>query len=444
MYRRTPLESWVSRKVTAGKMGLNETALTRQGIADYQLAKLRETIRWARQQSPFYARCLGGFSESQLTSLDDLRRLPFTDANDLRENGLQFLCVPQGEIDRVVTLESSGTSGEPKRVYFTAEDQELTVDFFQAGMSTLVRAGETVLIALPGERPGSVGDLLATALRRLGAKSVLCGAINDPATVLEVMTREQVDCIVGIPVQMLSLIRHRGEFADIPSRYLTRVLLCSDHVPDSIVRVIQRAWDCEVFEHYGMTEMGLGGGVDCGAHSGYHLREADLYFEIVDVETGEPVSAGEFGEIVFTTLTRRGMPFIRYRTGDISRFLPEDCECGTMLRRLERVRTRKTGRVRVGANSEITMATLDEALFGVPRLNEFTATVVHGNPATLSVTAFTSMQKDGLLRIVREVLDAVPRIRSAEEAGELKVEVKIADGGIVPRSGKRMIVERVA
>jgi phenylacetate-CoA ligase len=449
MPKRTPLESWV-----AGKVDVGGGRLTRQKLADYQLDKLRETIRWARTQSPFYARHLAGFSESQLTSLDDLRQLPFTDARDLRENGLQFLCVSQGEINRVVTLESSGTSGEPKRVYSTVEDQELTVDFFQIGLSTFVRRGETVLIALPSERPGSVGDLLATALRRLGAKPVPCGPVNNPAAVIELMAREQVDCAVGTPVQILSLIRPRVDLADVPnevpndvpSRYLTRVLLCSDHVPDSIVNSIQRAWGCQVFEHYGMTEMGLGGGVDCEAHSGYHLREADLYFEIVDAGTGEPVPTGQLGEIVFTTLTRRGMPFIRYRTGDVSRFLPGDCECGTVLRRLERVRMRTTGRVSVGANSEITMATLDEALFGQPLLKEFTATVVHGQPATLSVNVFTGMKmkKDGLLRIIHEALDAIPAIQRAEQSGELKLDVKIADGEMAACRGKRTIVEQVA
>jgi phenylacetate-CoA ligase len=70
---------------------------------------------------------------------------------------------------------------------------------------------------------------------------------------------------------------------------------------------------------------------------GYHLREADLYFEIVAPATGEPLPDGEYGEIVFSTLTRRGMPLLRYRTGDMSRFLPATCACGTALRRLEKV-----------------------------------------------------------------------------------------------------------
>jgi phenylacetate-coenzyme A ligase PaaK-like adenylate-forming protein len=437
--RKTPLESWI-----AGKIGLSSGELTRRKVAEYQLDKLRETIRWVRTQSPFYARHLSAFSETQVTSLDDFRRLPLTDASDLRENGLRLLCVSLGDINRVVTLDSSGTSGDPKRVFFTAEDQQLTVDFFQAGMSTLVNPGESVLIALPGNRQGTVGDLLATALRRLGARPIAHGLVSDPAATVEIMKREQVECVVGVPIQILSLVRCGGPFADVPSRHLKRVLLCSDHVADSVACEIKKVWDCEVFEHYGMTEMGLGGGVDCEAHSGYHLREADLYFEVVDVNTGAPAAAGQLGEIVFTTLTRRGMPFVRYRTGDISRFLPERCPCGTVLQRLDRVRMRKGGRVRVGPDSEITMATLDEALFGVQRLKEFTATVVHGRPSTLIVTAVAFRQDDLRQATVHEALDRVPAIHSAEQSGDLEVVVKVADSELPVCIGKRKIVEQLA
>ena len=81
---------------------------------------------------------------------------------------------------------------------------------------------------------------------------------------------------------------------------------------------------------------------------GYHLREADLYFELIQPETGEPVAEGEQGELVFTTLTRQGMPLIRYRTGDISRWIPGSCPCGTVLKTLDCVKDRLTGQVIIG------------------------------------------------------------------------------------------------
>ena len=89
--------------------------------------------------------------------------------------------------------------------------------------------------------------------------------------------------------------------------------------------------------------MGLGAAVDCRALAGYHIREADLFFEIIDPDNGSPLPDGETGEVFFSTLTRKGMPLVRYRTGDLSRFLPEPCPCGTILKRLEWVRGRRRG-----------------------------------------------------------------------------------------------------
>jgi phenylacetate-coenzyme A ligase PaaK-like adenylate-forming protein len=90
-----------------------------------------------------------------------------------------------------------------------------------------------------------------------------------------------------------------------------------------------------------MTEMGLGGAMACEERVGYHPREADLIFEIIDPQTGGPLPEGEVGEVVFTTLTRAAMPLIRYRTGDLSRWIPGNCPCGSVLKRLDRIADRK-------------------------------------------------------------------------------------------------------
>ena len=102
----------------------------------------------------------------------------------------------------------------------------------------------------------------------------------------------------------------------------------------SVRRRLEGALGCRVYDHYGSTEMGYGGALACGQGPGLHLREADLYFEVVDPATGRPLPEGAFGELVFTTLTRRGMPLVRYRTGDLTRFLPGACPCGCPLRRI--------------------------------------------------------------------------------------------------------------
>lgn len=323
----TPLQPWIAQKI-----GCPPQKLTRGAIAAYQLRQLQETLDLCRARSPFYRQKLAGFAAG-LASLADWSALPLTTMGELRERPLSFLCLSQSEIERVVTVELPGSAGPPKRLYFTAAEQDLTRDFFHVGMSTFTAPGDRVLILLPCERPGSVGDLLATGLARLGAIAIRHGLVTDVAQTLAVLHAAQVTGVVGVPGQVLALVQ-AATARQLPQPRLKSVLLSTDFVPPAIVQAVEAAWGCTVYNHYGMTEMGLGGGVECAARQGYHLREADLYFEIVDPVTGQPVPEGAAGEIVFTTLTRRGMPLIRYRTGDVSRFLPGECACGAVLRRL--------------------------------------------------------------------------------------------------------------
>ena len=418
----TPLHAWLARKI-----GCPPDRLTRDVIEAYQLAQVQQMLHLARQKSGFYRRHLADVPE-ELPSLAALAALPFTTAEDLRRNPLPFLCVSQSEIARVVTLESSGTTGAPKRLYFTQADQELTLDFFHIGMSTFTAAGDRVLILLPGARPGSVGDLLAQALPRLGAIGLNHGPVLDAAQTLQVMAAEKVTGLVGLPTQVLALARHpQARALSTPPK---AILLTADHVPDAIKTAVEQAWGCRVYNHYGMTEMGLGGGVECAARCGYHLREADLYVEIVDPTTGQPVAEGECGEVVFTTLTRRGMPLIRYRTGDISRLLPGGCPCGTALKTLERVKNRASGFLNLGGDAFLTLAELDEALFALPGVLNFTATVTQENGQNrLHLAIFPAAASGDLTAAVHGALATIPALAAAQLCGALAVRLQIQPVG---------------
>jgi phenylacetate-CoA ligase len=399
----TPLDLWICKKISA-----NQSELTRQEIEAWQIRKINETLALVRSKSPFYQKHLGGMRDA-ITSLDEFSQFPFTTPADIQRNPLPFVCVSQDEIQRVKTMQSSGTTGEPKRIYFTADDQELTIDFFCVGMSTLTKPGERVLILLPGETPGSVGDLLRLGLIRLGAEPIPYGAVRDPVNVLETIHTRQADCLVGSPTQVLGLARRWQPAMHKPHS----VLLSTDYVPAAIVKILKQVWGCEVYNHYGTTEMGLGGGVECEVHRGYHLREADLYFEVINPETGEPIQDGENGEVVFTTLTRRGMPLIRYRMDDKSRFIPGDCPCGTKLKVMEKVSGRFSGFVSVG-DDVLRLPDFDEALFPIPGLLNFSVTVA-GNESKPSLTAEIQMLTGAnCTNLVEQALKTIPTLRNLE------------------------------
>ena len=420
MINITPLEAWIREKARI------DTGLTGrffiEALQDYQLRRLNEIIDYTRHNTHFYRAHLASVPAAPLSALSDITRIPFTDPSDLFHNPSSFLAVRQDDIARIVTLRTSGSTGEAKRLFFTEGDLELTVDFFHHGMSTLVRPRQRVVVLLPGERPDSVGDLLARGLRRMDVRTLAYGPVTDPPHAAEAIASFGAHCLVGIPTQVLAVARSRTG-AEIGKASIESVLLCTDYVPRAIAETLEEVWGCRVFSHYGMTEMGLGGGVECEALDGYHLREGDLYFEVVDHETGEACSDGAMGEVVFTTLTRRGMPLIRYRTGDIARMIAQPCPCGSVLKRMDRVRGRWDGAVHATPECTLTLSDMDEALFRLPDLLDYRATVSKGRDGrpTLRVDVYKAEGSSLTDREVRQMLNEVDTIRKGIAMSNLEI-----------------------
>nr|WP_321467033.1 AMP-binding protein [uncultured Desulfobulbus sp.] len=363
----TTLETLVT-----GAIGHRALPLSRQTIEAWQLDRLRHQVAYCQGRSSFYCRHLQGIQPESIVSMEDIAALPLIDENDLRASGAKMVCVSQDEVARIITMHSSGTTGAPKRLFFTAEDLDHTLDFFHLGMQHMVDPGQSVAILLPGATPDSTGHLLARALERFQVSSHIVGLVTHPDEAARALAKLKPDVLVGFPVQILAIAR-MAEFLQLSLGQIRSVLLCSDYIPQSLSAEIKVLLGCEVFTHYGTTETGLGGGVDCGAHCGCHLREADLLFEIVDPKTTKPLADGQWGEIVFTTLTRKAMPLIRYRTGDLGRILPGTCPCGSLIRRLDQVRGRINQVCILNNGSQLNLHDLDEALFPLPGLLDYDA-----------------------------------------------------------------------
>lgn len=318
---RPTLDKWISEKLGA--------PFSRAELEGYQLEALNETLSHARENSKYYSQRL---PQGSLSSIRDLETLPFTHPEELYADPYAFLCVSPREVERIITVATSGSSGSSKRIFFTAEDVELCADFFHYGMRLMVDETDRLGILFPASAPGSVGELLARGLERGGTETrQLFHKIGDLSALAEEIEGENLTSLAGFP----SVIQALAE--SYPQLPVKTVLLSADFVSSACREAIKAAWGAEVFEHYGMTEMGLGCAVSCEHQLGYHIREADILIEIIDPETGRVLPEGEYGEVVFTTLTRCAMPLIRYRTGDFSRFIPEPCPCGTLLRTLAHI-----------------------------------------------------------------------------------------------------------
>ena len=426
----TPLEA-----LTGKVIDQNTLPLSRSDIERYQGEKLRGLIDYCSEHSTFYRQKLADTKITSFAGLQDLPRLPLTSETDLRSHGLEMCCVSQDAVARIISIHSSGTTGSPKRLFFTDTDLELTLDFFQHGMRPLVDPGQRVAILLPGTTPDSTGYLLAKALKRMKVPSAILGLVGDPEQTARKISEIRADVLVGFPVQILA-IAHMAAALAIPLGRIRSVLLCSDYIPKSLCNQLNALLACEIFLHYGTVETGLGGGVDCAAHRGTHLREADLLFEIINPYSTRPLADGEWGEIVFTTLTRTGMPLIRYRTGDLGRLLPGPCPCGSHIRRLDQVLGR-INQVRTLQNGrQLTLHTLDEILFSVPDLLDFQATLI------------TEQQHDKLMiQLVAipgnrsRVLHQVNQNLALQLAGELDFAVTTTTTTMIHRS-KRILEDK--
>ena len=306
-----------------------------------RFAALRETLRRARDLSRWYGRTLKGL-DLDVHTMDDMLRLPFTTPQDLREYR-EFLCIPQGDVQRIVTLQTSGSTDAPKRLAFSEKDLARTASFFAVGMAQLVHGGQTLMVLLPGAQcPDGVTDLLRKALSPAGVSVVPGTPEATPESLRSDLLQHRPHCLVAAPHQLAALyeeVKKDEFFCDVAS--CIEGIQSSGDILDAFVRDgLEEKLGCLVLDHYGMTETCFGGGVQCMAKNGYHLRELDLFLEILDPVSGLPVPDGETGEIVLTTLNREAMPLIRYRTGDAAAWLPGPCPCGSPLRRLSPLKGR--------------------------------------------------------------------------------------------------------
>lgn len=453
--RSEVLIQWIGQKIMDGEscalyenLGVDRETLKQAGCGYYVCAArpsgLWRTLEYTVENSPFYRKHCGkliyqgefGHGENpdgapnghiRPGDWDIFRALPFTTPEDIRENPEDFVCVNPKEIARIITLYTSGSKGKPKRIFFTEEDLLRTADFFEKGMQYLIKPGESVIVYMEGPGRFSIGGLQKEGLARIGSEVTVHGLIRDMEAAAA--DGEGRDCFIGVPSQMHGLASYA------PWLRPKSVLLSADYVPESVREFLEKTWECKVYTHWGMTETGYGGGVQCSAREGYHLRDDDLLIEVLDPETGMPVKEGEYGELVLTTLRRRGMPLLRYRTGDLGRMLTEPCGCGCLKPRLDKVEGRLDDCMRLSDGTVLSMHVLDEMMFAVDGVQDFEAEIAENRLLRVFVQIRGGMEESAREAVTASVLACL-----TERFGlMLKIEVEEKEISPYIGSGKRKL-----
>jgi phenylacetate-CoA ligase len=311
-------------------------------MRDLQLSRLRVSIAWAYDKSPYWRNRLdeAGVHPRDIGSLEDIRRLPLTDKSTLRATyPFGLFCLPMDEIVRIHS--SSGTTGKPVVVGYSRGDlnvwSELCARVAQAaGVLSSDRVDMTFLY---GMFTGGWG--MHYGIERIGATVIPAGA---GSTERHLMMLEDfgTTVFVGTPSYALYLAetgeRAGIDFATLPIRL---GLFGGEATSEKLKEEIEARLHIRATDNYGLSEVG-GPGVagQCEYGIGRHINEDHFYPEIIDPDTGETCAFGEEGELVLTTLTKEALPVLRYRTHDLTRFVKGVCPCGRTTVRIEPVRKR--------------------------------------------------------------------------------------------------------
>lgn len=309
-------------------------------FAAISLEGIRWTVGHALRGSAQYREKLKGICAEDIKCLDDIRKLPFTTTDDLRQGyPLPLLSVPERDIARIHA--SSGTTGKRKIMAYTRKD----IDMFSTQMA---RCFELAGLTPEDRLQVAVGYGLWTAGVgfQLGSEKLGCltipvgpGNLEIHLQLLQDMGTTCLGCTASMGLLMGEEVERHGLLDKIK---LKRAIFGAEPSSEKMRGMIMEKLGLDhCFDIGGMTEMyGPGTAIDCEAHEGLHYWADLFHIEIIDPETLEPVRAGELGEMVVTSLCKEASPLIRYRTRDLSRLLPGRCSCGRAIPRHDRLQGR--------------------------------------------------------------------------------------------------------
>ena len=314
--------------------------ISRRALEELQLKRLKQTVRQAWTNVPFYRDYFSKLSikPKDITSLKAMQILPLTTREDLRLNyPFGMLAVTKEQVVRLHT--SSGTTGKPKAIFFSKKDVDRAADLIARCLIMTGVKKDDVL-----QNMMTYGLFTGALVMHYGAEKV--GVLVIPAGPGN--TNRQIALMQDFKTTTLHLtpsyalylasVMHNEGLDPKKDFFLRRAYLGSEPYSEETRNKIEKFFGIDVYNSYGLSEMnGPGVAFECMEKDGMHLWEDNFIMEIIDPETGDKLPEGEKGELVLTTLCREAMPILRYRTRDIAMIIPGKCKCGRTHRRISRI-----------------------------------------------------------------------------------------------------------
>jgi phenylacetate-CoA ligase len=310
--------------------------LGKDEIKAIQLTRLQRTLKHCYDNNNFYRKRMddGGLDPENIKDLADLEKLPFTSKEELRDNyPFGLFCTPLEEVIRIHS--SSGTTGNPTVVGYTQDDLNIWAEVLARIMYDVGTRKEDVVQVSHGFGLFTGGFGFQNSAEKIGAMMVPASGGNTERQ-LKLMADFKTTVLCCTPSYTLYMAEVAEKIGiDFSKLHLKLGFLGAEPWSESMRKEIEERLHITALDSYGLSEV-IGPGVSCEClhQNGLHINEDHFLAEIIDPATGKTLPPGEKGEIVFTSLTKKAFPVLRYRTRDISYLMEEDCQCGKKLIRM--------------------------------------------------------------------------------------------------------------
>lgn len=422
--------------------------MQREELERLQLERLQQTVNRVYRNVPMYRERMQqkGLEPGDVKSLADLRHLPFTQKNDLRDNyPYGLFAVPQQEIVRIHA--SSGTTGKPIVAGYTQHDVQVWSEVVARCLGCAhVTQQDTVQVSYGyGLFTGGLG--LHYGVERIGAKVIptSAGSTQRQIMLMEDLGTTAIACTPSYALMLGENLRDMG--FDRSRLALKTGVFGAEPWTEGMRDEIEKLLGIKALDIYGLTEtIGPGVAMECmEAQDGLHVWEDHFIPEILDPETGEPLPDGETGELCITTISKEGMPTLRYRTHDLTSIIPEPCACGRTHRRIRRLRGR-TDDMLIIRGVNVFPSQVEAAIMGIegiaPRYLLVVDRVNNLDVLEVQVELAPELVSDEV-RAIEELSRRVSR--SIEQTLNLSVKLRLVEPGSIERSegkSKRIVDKR--